>query len=256
MALFAAVLLAATGCGGGDDNSITLTVVPQLDELPAEITEAAALEEIAAILERRAEILNGTAVAEVTADGTVRVEVTDIAEDQATDLLGTAARLEIVGPRLEAGQLICVAPDGTETTVAPADVTYPLIGSTRLPRCPLSDGSLGAIAWDKEEDPTFEKINGDMVNSVALSSGEGPTVTVTLTQTGAASLAVLSFRSTGLPLGILIEGQLIGGPTVSAQIPDGRIVIAGIILRDARILRAQLLAGEMPVPITLADAGG
>ena len=96
-------------------------------------------------------------------------------------------------------------------------------------------------------------INGDMVVSVVLTSADGPLLNVVLNTGGAAALERLSSGLVGLPMGIFVDDDLIGGPTVSETILDGRISIAGISLRDARILRAQLLSGEMPVPVAIAE---
>jgi len=67
----------------------------------------------------------------------------------------------------------------------------------------------------------------------------------------------------GLPLGIFLDGELLAGPTVREPVTDGRLVIAGLSLREAEILAAQLPFGPLPLPVsevsvakTAAESGG
>jgi preprotein translocase subunit SecD len=81
-----------------------------------------------------------------------------------------------------------------------------------------------------------------------LTTEEGPVVFLGFDNEGGGAIASITAQLGGLPLGIFVDDELLAGPIVAAPIGDGQLAIAGLTLRDARILRAQLRAGDMPVP--------
>jgi preprotein translocase subunit SecD len=85
---------------------------------------------------------------------------------------------------------------------------------------------------------------------VALLTETGPTLIVAFDDDGSLKLSGITGDLIGLPLGIFIDDQLMAAPQVSASIENGQLPIAGLSLRNARILRAQLRAGAVPAPFT------
>ncbi|MEX2390961.1 MAG: hypothetical protein WD904_05130 [Dehalococcoidia bacterium] len=253
------VLLSVAACGGGgDDNgadTTTVTITPLLDAVPAGMTEDEALADVAAVMEERAALLEGSATTVVNADGSITVEASDIAEDVARELFGTTALMRMQQPQRDAiGSILCSAPDGSQTAISILKVTYPVTGGTRLPKCDLGNDILGDILWEPATGNAGEELTGNEIDAVGLTTEQGPTLVVHFLMEANQVLFAISTRLVDLPLGIFIDDDLVSGPTVSEPIINGRITIAGLSLRDARILRAQLEAGELPVPVSVSNA--
>ncbi|KKL10578.1 hypothetical protein LCGC14_2554440, partial [marine sediment metagenome] len=52
-----------------------------------------------------------------------------------------------------------------------------------------------------------------------------------------------------LPLGIFLDEEMIGAPTVNQAITGGNSVITGLESEEARVLAIQLNAGALPAPL-------
>lgn len=253
-----ALLLSVAACSGGDDGgaeATMVTITPQLDALPAGTTKEAALAEIAATMEERAVLMRGAATAAVNADDSITVEAFDIAQDVASELFGTTARLRLQQPQRDAsGSILCSAEGGAQTAVPVESVSYQVTGQTRLPRCDLGNDILGDILWEPVAGDAGEELTGKDIATVGLTTEQGPTLVIHFFLESNQTLFAISTGLVGLPLGIFIDDELMSGPTVSEPIVNGAITIAGVSLRDGRILRAQLEAGELPVPVSVSDA--
>jgi len=251
--LFSLALAAA--CSGGDDGSgtVVVNIAPDLSSIPEGLTEADAITGIVTVFEQRAMAYGGSADVRRNDDGTLSVEVSDIAADVAADLFGKTARLRIQAPhRNDPETILCKAADGTETPVPQGDIEYPVTGATRLPRCRLSADVLGDIVWEPLFGDFSEKLTADEVATIALKTEEGPTLLIVYDRNASAVLQAATIQLDGLPMGIFLDGTLIAGPTISEPILSGTIAVAGLSLRDTRILKAQLEAGELPVAVSLA----
>lgn len=252
LALSMAVIVALiTACGGDDggDGDLVIRVQPDLSNL-AEADRDDTLLQTALVLQERVAQMDGEAAADINDDGTISVTVRGVPADQAAQLLGSTAQLRFAQPRRDPdGNMLCEAADGTEVAVARDAFKY---GTDGLPVCVLEGDATGEILWEDAvgADGAAQLTTAELLeNGVVFRRDPSPALIVTFNPRGAALLNEISVRVLNAPLGIFIDDDLVGGPKVTEQLNTGSIVIAGVSARDARIIRAQLNAGESPVPI-------
>jgi hypothetical protein len=246
------LLATASACGGDDSSpSDSVTITPDLEERRAGMSEEETLELFGAIMTRRVEFIEGSADATINADQTLTVEYSDLAGDVAVDLFSNKADLRLLGPR-RAGPdtIVCLTAEGGEVHVPITSIVYDPAGTGFTPLCELEGGSRAEIAWEEQEAGQLGAIENLEITHVALLTETGPTLIVTFNSEGSLKLSGITAGLIGLPLGIFIDDQLMASPQVSASIENGQLPIAGLSLRNARILRAQLRAGSVPAPFT------
>jgi hypothetical protein len=250
--LLASALVLTAACGGdSDSSSADITITPDLTQRREGLSEQEALELFQAIMERRAQYIDGSAEVTINADNTLSINYSDIADDIAADLYAEVGDLAIRGPKRQGDEMIVCLLSADEEVYIPFDsIVYEQSGTSAIPRCQLENGLAANIAWEDIEVPSLGTMNNLDIASVALQTETGPTLIIGFNEAGSQKLAAVTQQIVGLPMGIFIDGDLVAGPRVSEFIQNGQIAIAGLSLRQARILRAQLRAGAIPAPFT------
>ncbi|HUF53794.1 MAG TPA: hypothetical protein VMR52_08480 [Dehalococcoidia bacterium] len=246
-------LAAGLACGGGRDEieaSGEITIVPDLTRRREGLTEQETLELFQAIMQRRAEFFDGSAEVTVNEDQTLTVMYKDIQTDIAHDLYFVPANFRIRAPQREGDMIICLTGPDQEVMVPRENLIYSQEGTRLIPRCRLDDGRPANIAWEEVETLNYGIIDNLDIASVSLVTEAGPTLIVALNEEGIEKLSYVSSTLINLPMGIFID-ELIAGPKVAQPIDNGQVAVAGLSLREARIMRAQLRAGAVPAPYTV-----
>ena len=259
------LLLALAGCGGGDDDDSgptnTLILTPDLAELPAGANAATTLDEIVDILRGRAAALDIEATIGLRDDDRISVEASGTTAEEAAEIFTRTALLTIVQPALgPVGQVLCQAADGTQVSVPRENVSYPPAGSPDrgTPRCVVGDGTFAELTWVPAVavlSGQETELTGEFVDQATLDTTQGSIVIVSFSQGGSLLLTSISEELIGLPMGIFLDGELVGAPTVSERIITGNVAIAGLSESRGRIVAAQLNSGALPIPVS-AEAGG
>lgn len=256
--LIVLAILAGGACGGDEPSSPIVTIFPDYERLREGVSEEEAQELFVAIMERRAEFMDGEAEVSVNDDGTLTVEYSGIADDVALDLYLTAGNLSVRGPQMVDDDTIrCLTGVDQPVELPLSSIVYDPTDTGLIPRCRLDDGRPANVAWDEEiEALNVGPLTNTDISTVSLRTEAGPTLVVGLNQDGSLKLASISSQLIGLPMGIFIDGTLVAGPMVADIIPNGQLPIPGLGLSEARILRAQLRAGAVPAPFTIRITDG
>jgi preprotein translocase subunit SecD len=77
-----------------------------------------------------------------------------------------------------------------------------------------------------------------------------PVVAIEWNAEGALLFKEITTRDVGKPLGIFLDNERISAPTVNEAIPNGKAVITGMSLDEAKTLAIQLNSGALEVPLT------
>lgn len=257
--LAVALALAACGGGGQEPSAVRLTLEADLSRLPEGSEPEAAIQEVMDVLSRRAAAL-GISEVEISPEGENRlsVAVSRLSAVEARQLLGTTARLELRQPLLEEGEIVCQDESGARFSVPPEGIVYvrTISGPARAPRCQTPDGRRGEILWEpataSDSQGQTRTLDSELVQSASLapSTAGGMLVVVNFGPEGTDLLEKVSTRLVGLPVGIFLDDRLLAGPTIREPITSGGMAIAGLDVRQASILAAQLSVGPLPLPIT------
>jgi len=212
------------------------------------------------VIQRRINAL-GVGETEITREGKNRLQVQlpGIPPDQAGELIGKTALLEFREPkRDDAGDVICQAPDGSQFHVPASAVTQGLSDTgAKQAQCIGSAGETGAVVWEpanaKDSQGQTRQLTGRYLrpNSAEVVTGTAQCVpacvSVEFTGEGGLLFEQITTRLVNYPLGIFLDEDLIGSPTIQTVIRDGRTIITGLDLSEARTLKVQLNTGALPV---------
>ena len=86
--------------------------------------------------------------------------------------------------------------------------------------------------------------NADVESARVASGLSGPQIEIIFTKAGAETLAIVTEKNIGKPLGILIDGQLISAPIVMDRITGGKAVISGAFSEEEALRIANGVAGR------------
>jgi len=249
--------LSAAACGGGEV-ATTIFIEPDLGQLSPDDDRQATLENVVNTLSLRADALEIDAEVELLEDDRISVTASDLEPEDAHEIFSRRALLSVRQPSLDpAGQVLCGAADGSEVSVPPEGISFPPADAPDRgkPRCELGDGSFAEIVWLPATGSLLGEtieLNGELIAVTELDRSGIPILIVTFNETGSLLLASISAELTGLPLGIFLDDELLAAPVVSESITTGNLAIASLSLHSARIVRAQLNLGPLPVPVSEA----
>ncbi|MBP9855951.1 MAG: protein translocase subunit SecD [Candidatus Pacebacteria bacterium] len=83
----------------------------------------------------------------------------------------------------------------------------------------------------------------------------GPSITLDFNAEGSALFAELTRNNIGLPIAILLDGEMLSAPVVREEIRDGKAEISGqFTVEEAKTLARDLNLGALPVPIKLVGS--
>jgi protein-export membrane protein SecD/preprotein translocase SecF subunit len=225
----------------------------------------AAMEGVEDVIERR---VNATGVAEteVTREGKDRlaVQLPGISPDEAAELIGKTALLEFRTPvRDDSGQVVCIAPDGSEFSVPLENAIEGVNPTTgqKEGQCTSGPGGsvVGLIEWEPatglDSSGTPRVLTGSFVKPggaevIAAVQGCIPAcVTLEFTGEGGLLFQQITEDVVGYPLAIYLDEDLISAPAVNQAITGGNAVIEGLEVDEAETLAIQINAGSLPVPL-------
>src|SRR4030042_17465 len=126
-----------------------------VSRLPPGTNVDEALRGVRNVLERRVNAF-GLSETEVTVEGNNRlaVQVPGISPGEAKGLSGKTAELEVREPALEkeTNNIVCTAPDGSQFSVPPAQVSVTASGDQRIAQCLGAAGQAGEVLWERSEE--------------------------------------------------------------------------------------------------------
>ncbi len=223
-------------------------------DVPAGTDVDEAMEGVKDILERRVNAF-GVAETEITREGSNRlaVQVPGIDPGEARELIGKTALLDFREPKLdEGGNIVCTAPDGSQFSVPPAQVSVVPTDGQRTAQCLGGEGESGEVLWEPatgfiQEDE--RALTGRYLRPNAEVIGPPVQVAIEFTGDGSQLFEQITTRVKGFPLGIFLDEELISAPIVQDVIAGGDSVITGLDLDEARTLAIQLNAGALPVSL-------
>jgi len=212
------------------------------------------------VIQRRINAL-GVGETEITREGKNRLQVQlpGIPPEQAGELIGKTALLEFREPkRDDAGDVVCQAPDGSQFHVPPSSVTQGVSDTgAKEAQCIGTAGETGTVVWEpanaKDSQGQTRQLTGRYLrpNSAEVVTGTAQCapacVSVQFTSEGGLLFEQITTRLVNYPLGIFLDEDLIGSPTVQTVIRDGRTIITGLDLSEAKTLKVQLNTGALPV---------
>lgn len=216
------------------------------------------------VIERR---VNATGVAEteVTREGKDRlaVQLPGISPDQAAELIGKTALLEFRTPvRDDSGQIVCIAPDGSEFSVPVTSAAQGVNITTgeKEGQCSGADGSLaGLIKWEPatglDSTGATRVLTGSFVQPGGADVLAGTAeclpacVTLAFSSEGGLIFSQITEATQGFPLAIFLDEELISAPNVQQEITGGNAIISGLEVDEAKTLSIQINAGSLPVPL-------
>ncbi len=253
-----ALILSACGSEGGP--SVHILLEADLSDLPAEADHDQVMTSLMDTLERRA-IAFGTVDSRIQREDPNRVSVVlrgVISQEEARELLERDTLLDFRQPVLdEDGRIICQQTDGARFSISTDEITYtPEHPAARaVPRCLDSAGKSGHIVWEPVEVNDGEGLTEDEITttlqpvSAVADRIPTPAVIASLSPDGTDLFQQITTRLVGLPLGIVVSGELLAGPTVRAPVTNGEVIITNLSLSAAYILAAQLTTGPLPVSV-------
>ncbi|HLA17837.1 MAG TPA: protein translocase subunit SecD [Dehalococcoidia bacterium] len=215
-----------------------------------------ALDGVKDVLERRVNAF-GVSETEITREGPNRlaVQMPGIDPTRARELLGKTAQLEFRAPvRDETGQIVCESPDGSTYAVPFQAGGFIEDSASNTMTCPPStEGAAGVVKWEPATGTDSQGVQRVLTGSYLRPNAGvvGPPVAVAIefTSEGGLLFEQITGGLVGLPLGIFLDEELIGAPTVQQQITGGSSTITGLALDEAKTLAIQLNAGALPVPM-------
>src|SRR3990172_6437943 len=224
--------------------------------LPAGTDINDALDGVKDVLERRVNAF-GVSETEITREGPNRlaVQMPGIDPTRARELLGKTAQLEFRAPvRDETGQIVCESPDGSTYALPFQAGLFAEDAATSTMTCPPgTEGTTGVVKWEPATGTDSQGVQRVLTGSYLRPNAGvvGPPVAVAIefTSEGALLFEQITGELVRLPLGIFLDEELIGAPTVQQQITGGGSTITGLSLDESKTLAIQLNAGALPVPM-------
>ena len=215
-----------------------------------------ALDGVKDVLERRVNAF-GVSETEITREGPNRlaVQMPGIDPTRARELLGKTAQLEFRAPvRDDFGQIVCESPDGSTYAVPYQQGAFAEDPATSTMTCPPStEGTAGVVKWEPATATDSQGVRRVLTGSYLKPNADvvGPPTAVAIEFAGEGGLLFeqITGELVGLPLGIFLDEELIGAPTVQQQITGGGSTITGLSLGESKTLAIQLNAGALPVPL-------
>jgi len=224
--------------------------------LPPGTDIGGALDGVKDVLERRVNAF-GVSETEITREGPNRlaVQMPGIDPTRARELLGKTAQMEFRDPvRDDTGKIVCENPDGSTYAVGFQPGAFIEDSATNTMTCPAGlDGRAGVVKWEPamgtDSQGAQRVLTGSYLRPNAAVTGPPVAVAIEFTSEGALLFEQITGGLVGLPLGIFLDEELIGAPTVQQQITGGQSTITGLALDQAKTLAIQLNAGALPVPM-------
>ncbi len=231
-----------------------------MGHLPPDANADDALEEVEDILKHRAGAFGGS-VKEVSREGENRLAVRTqgIDPEEARELLGKTARLEFRKPvRDDVGDIVCETEDGGAYTRTYQFGLFVEGEANDTVTCPPNEeGMAGVVVWEPatgtDSQGTERVLTGAFLRPNAEVMGPPLTVLIEFTGEGGLLFEQITTELVGLPLGIFLDEELIGAPTVNQPIAGGIATITGLNDDEARILVIQLNSGALPIPVNVID---
>ena len=258
IAVSLAVALAACGDDGVSGPSAHILLEADLSQLSESADPDEAMTLVADIVEMRAKAFGASVEVDIESTNRLSVRLRGVTAEESQELLVKTALLEFREPKVDKdGNIVCTAPDGSQFSVPPAQVSATETGNQRTAQCIGDDGQTGEVLWkpatgtDSQGNPqeltgTFLRPNAEVI---------GPPVQLSIEFNGEGSLLFeqITTRLVGLPLGMFLDEDLISAPTVMQPIAGGSAGITGLSEDEARVLAIQLNAGALPAPLTVVS---
>ena len=255
--------VALTACGGqgdevqnGGEPGVRIVLEADVSRLPpgTEIDEA--LEGVRDILERRMTAFE-VADFEIEVEGTNRlsVKLAGVGAEEARELLGKTAQLEFRKPvRDDVGDIVCEAASGSTYAQPYQPGLFAEDETNDTMTCPPNEeGTTGFVQWEPatgtDSQGVERALTGAFLRPNAKVVGPPPTVVIEFTGEGSLLFEQITSELVGLPLGIFLDEELVGAPSVSQPITGGNSTITGLSEDEARTLSIQLNTGALPVPL-------
>src|SRR3990172_5308489 len=224
--------------------------------LPPGTDIGGALDGVKDVLERRVNAF-GISETEITREGPNRlaVQMPGIDPTRARELLGKTAQLEFRAPVLDNSRnIVCETADGSTYAVAfQAGVFTEDKASNRMSCGPGPKGEAGFVKWEPatgtDSQGTTRVLTGSYLRPNARVVGPPVAVAIEFTGEGGLLFEQITGGLVGRPLGIFLDEELVGAPTVQQQITGGNSTITGPSLDESKTLAIQLNAGALPVPM-------
>jgi len=214
-----------------------------------------ALDGVKDVLERRVNAF-GVSETEITREGPNRlaVQMPGIDPKRARELLGKTAQLEFRAPVLDNSRnVVCELADGSTYAVPFQAGAFNEDTEKNVMTCPPGDKGTGVVKWEPatgtDSQGTTRVLTGSYLRPNASVVGPPVAVAIEFTSEGALLFEQITGNLVRFPLGIFLDEELIGAPTVQQQITGGNSTITGLGLDEAKTLAIQLNAGALPVPM-------
>lgn len=266
-----------SGCGLMGTSGPTSYVILEADTsaLPAEVDVDRAMEEVEAIMKRRAEEFGGRVQqAQRQETNRLALELSGMTAEEARENIGRTALLVFHEPeRDEEGNVVCTSDTG-ETVTVPPDVVE--TGAGRWPTnltttaedpqwlCipPGATVPVGTVNWvpatgigsdGQEKALTSRFLRGEQTEAILHPAGR-PFVQIKFSSEGGDLFEQITTRLLGLPVAIFLDEELISAPTVQGILRYDA-VIQGLEPDEADTLARQLRAGALPVSVRVIAVG-
>ncbi len=231
--------------------------------LPADTDCADALDGVKDVLKRRVDKF-GVSESEITREGADRlaVQLPGIDPGEAKELVGKTAQLEFREPVLdEQGSILCKADDGSTYSQPYQQGVFATDEENNVMSCPPNEeGASGVVQWvpaTATDSDNVERIltgaflrrNASVIAAQPASGCIPACTSIEFTGEGSLLFEKITTKLVGLPMGIFLDEDLIGAPTVNQVITGGNSVITGQEIGEARTLSILLNEGALPVPL-------
>ncbi|MDO8611754.1 MAG: hypothetical protein Q7R32_02885 [Dehalococcoidia bacterium] len=226
-----------------------------LSQLPEGADRAETMNDVREVLERRLKAFDADFEINIGGADQLTVTVADVSLDEARELVGKTARLEFRAPvRDDAGQIVCENADGSTYAVAYQVGAFTQDGTSNTLTCPPNEqGTAGVVTWEpavgKDSQGVERVLTGSYLKPNASVIGPPTVVAIEFSGEGGLLFEQITGGLVGLPLGIFLDEDLIGAPTVQQQITGGNASITGLSAEEAKTLAILLNAGALPVPV-------
>jgi len=243
-------LLLAAGCGG--DSQVTLTMRPDLSDLPDTADADTTIQEIVDILSSRAASFDAGSAEFAGDNGTIVAAVSGMDIDVARRLFLPTAEVSFREPLLsQSGLMVCTDANGETFEINPLQVN-PDSATGNKARC-FGDRQLGDPLWAAPRTVSIggeDKTLADLVERGGWERRDETTLAVRFDEDGSALLEEVTAGLIGYPLGVFVDDELIAAPRIQRAITNGNPLIYGFDELEAGIRQAQLNASPLPAPLS------
>lgn len=242
--------LTLTACGGSGATTLVMNADP--DSLPPGADLDSALQETVNILRQRL-VLFGEGDSDITSDGeTITASVSGMDGETARALLMPRGVVEFRQPVIVEGFVLCTDADGEEFLVHPLRVNPDEALQNRV-RC-FAENQFGDPLW--EPTPTIQIRTQKFALAELIEPGSWEIRNQTslapqFNDDGSELLEEVTGNLVGYPLGVFVDGELLGAPRIRRAITNGNPFISGFTELEARLRRAQF--NVPPLPVTLLE---